>query len=124
MQEKKGALERLAKKLDSRGGENTNLRRSSFASRAAPPTGFSSEKKSAHSAAPVSSAVPAKKRRHLSVLEAAFIASAAFFVLAGAFASFLFFSGTNTVSTKNVAIAIDGPTSIRAGETLPLQIVV
>lgn len=60
----------------------------------------------------------------MSYLELFFVVSIVFFVVAGAFAAYLFFSGSNTVSTRNVSIAIDGPTSIRAGESLPLQIVI
>lgn len=122
MQGKKGALERLAKKLDSRGREDTSIRRSSFMRRAS--SQAEPWKNGGQAPAKRTPAAPPKKRRHLSLLEAAFIASAVFFIGAGVFAGFLFFSGTNTVSTRNVAITIDGPTSIRAGETLPLQIVV
>lgn len=50
--------------------------------------------------------------------------SIVFFVIAGISAGYLFFSGNNTVSTRNVSIALDGPTSIRAGEVLPLQITI
>ena len=65
-----------------------------------------------------------KRRRRLSVLEFIFLFSIIFFIGAGIFASFLFFSGSNTVSTRNVNIAIDGPTEVRAGDVLPLQVVV
>lgn len=65
-----------------------------------------------------------RKRFGLRPLEILFVASVAFFVIAGAIAALLIFSGTNTVSAKNVGIAIDGPTAVRAGDTLPLQIAI
>ncbi len=116
--EKKSALERLAKKLNSRTGDDTALSRAQLSGR----TRFSGvgwkEPEVAQSAPKRSSA------KRLSWLEFFFVGSVAFFILAGAVAAFLFFSGNNTVSTRNVSITLDGPTSVRAGETLPLQIVI
>lgn len=67
---------------------------------------------------------PQRAKPRLRTIEIVFLSSLAFFVLAAGGAALLFFSGTNTVSTKNVAINVAGPTSIRAGDTLTLQIVV
>lgn len=53
-----------------------------------------------------------------------FIGSAAFFIVALGVAALLFFSGTNTVSTKNVEVAVSGPPEVDAGSTLSLQVVV
>lgn len=110
----KSSLERLEKRLDSRATDAQHITRSTLGTRRG-----SAQKKWE---TPVST--PKKRGRRLSVLELVFIFSIVFFVIAGAFASFLFFSGNNTVSTRNVNIAIDGPTEIRAGDVLPLQIVV
>ena len=65
-----------------------------------------------------------KQKRRFSPLMILFAGSAAFFVIAIAAAAFLFFSGTNTVSTKNVDVQVSGPSQIDAGSTLSLQVVV
>lgn len=116
--EKKSALERLAKKLNSRTVDDTALRRSQLSGRSR----FSGVGWKAPTASAQPTPRPSGKR--LSWLEFFFVGSVVFFVLAAALAAFLFFSGNNTVSTRNVSITLDGPTSIRAGETLPLQIVI
>lgn len=116
--DKKSALERLAKKLNSRTDDDTRLPRSHLSFRGG------NSKKAWDGTVQTSPGSKGPSKRRLSYLELLFVGSIIFFVLAGAFASFLFFSGNNTVSTRNVAIAIDGPTSIRAGEILPLQIVI
>lgn len=59
-----------------------------------------------------------------SALELLFVGSIIFFIGAGTLASLLIFSGNNTVSTRNVDVSITGPTSIRAGEEVTLQIVI
>jgi hypothetical protein len=59
-----------------------------------------------------------------SVLEVLFAASIIFFVGAGTVASLLIFSGNNTVSTRNVDVSVIGPTSVRAGDEVSLQIVI
>ena len=51
-----------------------------------------------------------------------FIYSIIFFVLAVAYASYMFFGGGNTVSNNNIDIAILGNTFTAGGEELPLQI--
>ncbi|MEK7613416.1 MAG: hypothetical protein AAB439_00890 [Patescibacteria group bacterium] len=117
--EKKSALERLAKKLNSRTDGEFHARRSTLSAESTTPArSWQSEK-------PVTALETGgrKKMKRLSYLELFFIGSVVFFVIAGASAAFLFFSGSNTVSTRNVDIAISGPTSVRAGEVLPLQIV-
>src|SRR3989344_2429610 len=57
-----------------------------------------------------------------SPLEILFIIAMLFFVGALTVSSLLIFSGDNTVSTKNVGIAITGPTTVRAGDVVTLQI--
>lgn len=112
----KGALERLEKKLDDR-TDPPRVRRSGF-------FGMQSASAAGWASAPQKPAKPGRRGRRLRAIEIAFIGSLAFFILAAAVSAFLFFSGTNTVSTRNVAIAVSGPTSIRAGDTVSLQIVV
>lgn len=116
--EKKSALERLAKKLNSRAVDDTALKRSELSGRSR----FSGVGWKAPTTPAQAAPRPSGKR--LSWLEFFFVGSVVFFVFAAGLAAFLFFSGNNTVSTRNVSITLDGPTSIRAGETLPLQIVI
>lgn len=108
----KGAIDRLHKKLNSRNG-GASVRRSSLRTRT------SSTKRSWEKGNQ-----PHRKVRRINWVEFAFIGSIVFFLGAALFAGFLFFSGSNTVSTRNVDITIDGPTEIRAGDVLPLQIVI
>ncbi len=121
MVEPKGALERLAKKLNARATTDESLKRSSIY-KGAPPASPGWKPPESESTSP--SMPQAAQKRRMSWLEFAFFGSIVFFFLAGAFAAFLFFSGSNTVSTRNVSITVDGPTSIRAGETLPLSVVI
>lgn len=60
----------------------------------------------------------------MSPLEYLFAFSIVFFVGAATIASLFIFSGSNTVSTRNVDVSVTGPTSIRAGEEVTLQVVV
>lgn len=113
--QRRSALERLAKKLDSREKSTEGLHRSALSLRSNKPAALWR---------PQPKAARRARHRRMSYLELFFVVSIVFFVVAGAFAAYLFFSGSNTVSTRNVSIAIDGPTSIRAGESLPLQIVI
>ena len=110
-----GSLNRLEKKLDSRsGGEIEGVRRSQF---------FAS-RESGIKAAWARPELKPRTPRRIKWVELAFIGSVVFFVFAAAFAAYLFFSGTNIVSTRNVAIDVNGPSSIRAGDTMTLQVVV
>lgn len=60
----------------------------------------------------------------ISLLEMLFAASIIFFVGAGSIAGLLLFSGNNTISTRNVDVVVVGPTIIRAGEEVSLQVVI
>lgn len=62
--------------------------------------------------------------KRFSPLELLFASSIIFCIGAGAIASLLIFSGNNTVSTKNVSVTVTGPTAIRAGEEVTLQVVI
>lgn len=62
--------------------------------------------------------------KRFSALELLFASSIIFFIGAGAIASLLIFSGNNTVSTSNVSVTVTGPTAIRAGEEVTLQVVI
>ena len=57
-------------------------------------------------------------------IEFIFAGAIIFFIGALAVASILFFSGSNTVSTKNVLLEVSGPTEIRAGDSVTLTVVV
>lgn len=105
------ALERLEQKLSSRGEPERGRRSSFFSRRSDVPEGWKRPDL-------------APRPRRIGWLEVAFIASAVFFVVAVVFAAYLFFSGANTVSTRNVGIAIDGPVELRAGDPLALTIAI
>ncbi|MBI3074605.1 MAG: hypothetical protein HYY92_00075, partial [Parcubacteria group bacterium] len=53
-----------------------------------------------------------------------FIASLIFFGIALLFFLFVVLRGSNIVSSRNVSILVDGPTAVKAGEALSLQIVI
>ncbi len=59
-----------------------------------------------------------------SPLEILFAGSIIFVVAAGFISALLVFSGSNTVSTRNVSVSVVGPTSVRAGEEVTLQVIV
>ncbi len=59
-----------------------------------------------------------------SVLEYLFAGSVVFFIVAATVAGLIIFSGDTTVSTKNVRIDIQGPTAVRAGDEVSLQILI
>lgn len=61
---------------------------------------------------------------NFSPLEYLFALSIIFFIGAATLASLFIFSGSNTVSTRNVDVSVSGPTSVRAGEEVTLQVVV
>jgi len=109
----KGALERLQKKLDARAsGQKT--RRSMLGA----------HHRTIDRQWGEPGGKPRRTKRRIHWLELTFIVSVVFFLVAALFAAYLFFSGNNIVSTRNVIIAIDGPTSVRAGDVLPLQVVI
>ncbi|MBU6310795.1 hypothetical protein KGO06_02580 [Patescibacteria group bacterium] len=59
-----------------------------------------------------------------SPLEYVFAGSILFFIGAATITALVFFSGSGTVSTRNVDIVVTGPASIRAGEEVALQVIV
>ena len=107
------ALERLSKRLG-RAGDAENVRRS-------PLPGSSIKAEHAWAVEPRKIV---KHFFHISPIEILFAGSLTFFVIALALSSLLFFSGNNTVSTKNVDVHVTGPTEIGAGSTLALQVVI
>lgn len=113
---KRSALERLEKKLDSRGEQSAFEKRSPLSSRSA---------KAPH-AWDTPPQQPARRRpkKRVGFIDLFFVGAVVFFVGAGAFAALMFFSGDNIVSTRNVLIAIDGPNEIRAGDSLSLNIAI
>src|SRR3989344_4159961 len=109
-----GALDRLSKKLNTPDGVEESMRSSVSPLVSAAPRAWTEEKKS----------TPLRPWIRFTPLEIIFGGSMVFFVGALVAASLLFFSGNNTVSTKNVDIALSGPTEIGAGNTLELQVVI
>lgn len=65
-----------------------------------------------------------KKKKRRSALTLLLIASVIFFLLAIAISAFFIFGGSNIVSSQNIDIEIQGPTTISGGEELSLQIAV
>lgn len=63
-------------------------------------------------------------RRRLSGAGLFFIGAVVFFVIAGGASFFLFVAGGRSVSTDNIVISVQGPTSIAGGETVPLSITI
>lgn len=106
-------LDKLEKRLDK--GENVELRRTQGRERA-------SVVPRAWGLPPA--AGPARPRLKLRAPELAFAVSVVFFIIAAGVAALMFFSGDNTVSTRNVDVVISGPAEIGAGKTLQLQVVI
>jgi hypothetical protein len=107
------AIERLSKRLDSK-TEDLQMRRSPvFSTGIKAPQAWKSDPPR-----------QGPRRRRFSALELLFAGSLTFFVVALAISSLLFFSGNNTISTKNVDIHVSGPSEIGAGNTLSLQVVI
>lgn len=110
------ALERLSKKLDSKTPFDGVKRARLF-----------SRSKNSPKKWQVTSEAPRPKRKpvfRMKTLEIFFVVSLVFFLGAVGIASYMLFSGSNTVSTKNVDVQVTGPTEIGAGSTLSLQVVV
>ncbi|MEJ0053634.1 MAG: hypothetical protein WDN10_02820 [bacterium] len=53
-----------------------------------------------------------------------FIFALVFFIVAAGAAAYLFLSGSRSVSADNIAIALQGPTSVAGGDTVPLSVTV
>ena len=106
-----GSLERARERLYSAKAPS-----SSFVPRTSAPT-----KKTPHAwqDAPAS---PEPPHRHVRLALTFFWVAAAFFVIASSIATYLLFSGDRTVSTANVNVSVQGPTSIAGGDTVPLHI--
>ncbi len=69
---------------------------------------------------------PAPERPHPHVRFALvfFVGAGVFFLAALGIAAYLFLTGANTVSTKNISVTIQGPTTIAAGDTVPLSLTI
>ncbi len=66
-----------------------------------------------------------KKHRHTMSGAAVFFAvSVLFFFIAAGVSAYLFLAGGRSVSTDNVIISVQGPTTIAAGDTVPLLITI
>jgi hypothetical protein len=65
-----------------------------------------------------------KAHPHVRLALLFFIGAAGFFVLAGGLAALLLFTGSTSVSTSNIALSIQGPTTIAGGDTVPLSLAI
>lgn len=108
------AMDRLEKKLNSPEMDPVLKRSQLYATETNAPQAW---------ALKPTTAVVAKLFR-IKPLELIFGGSIVFFIVALGIATILFFSGNNTVSTKNVDVQVSGPSQIGAGSTLSLQVVV
>lgn len=63
-------------------------------------------------------------KRHIRLAGVFFMASIAFFIVALGVAGYLFYFGGNSVSVDKIAIDIQGPTTITAGDTVPLSLAI
>ncbi len=113
MSEDKGALERLAKKIDTAEAQGAPKRSSVFFRGNRAPRAWKQPE-----------ARPLSRLQRFSFVELLFAGSLVFFIIAAAIAALLLFSGNNTVSSRNVDVILTGPTEIGAGSTLTLQIVI
>lgn len=109
------ALERLELRVESKEGSEPTVRRELRERSEGTPRAWATR------AAPQK---PWFRLPSFSPLEYLFAFSIIFFIGAGTLASLLIFSGSNTVSTKNVDVSVSGPTSIRAGDEVTLQVVI
>lgn len=66
----------------------------------------------------------ARGRRHVRFAGIFFGVAALFFVAATGVAGYLFYYGGNTVSVNNVAVNLQGPTTIAGGDTVPISIAI
>lgn len=110
------ALERLELRVESKTGSEPTVRRSLRHTSENTPRGWAEP---VARRAPLFSSLP-----RFSPLEYLFAFSIVFFVGAATIASLFIVSGGNTVSTRNVDVAVTGPTSVRAGDEVTLQVVI
>ena len=70
------------------------------------------------------SAFSGPPRRRPSPLRLLFLFAALFFLLSVGLSAFFFFGGSTTVSSRNIEVRIEGPTTVRGGEELALSVTV
>jgi hypothetical protein len=63
-------------------------------------------------------------KHHMRLAKKFFLFSLLFFVFAMGVAAYLFLSNSRTVSTDNIGVAIQGPTTVAGGDTVPLSITI
>lgn len=68
--------------------------------------------------------MPRKPKRKTSFAVLFFMGALLFFLIAGGLATWLLLSGDRSVSTNNVDVTVVGPTSIAAGDTVPLALTI
>lgn len=109
------ALDRLGNRIETKAGSEPLQRRGLGQPAPQAPRGWEPEKRSRSRFAWMNSLTP---------IEILFALSMLFFIGATTVAALMFVSGDNTVSTKNVGISISGPTTVRAGDIVTLQVVI
>lgn len=67
---------------------------------------------------------PRPGKRHVRLAGLFFAAAFTFFLVSLAIAAYFFYFGGNSVSTDKITIALQGPTAIAGGDTVPLSVVI
>ncbi len=68
--------------------------------------------------------VAPKAHPHVRLALVFFIAAVVFFIAAGGVAALILFTGSTAVSTDNITLTAQGPTTIAAGDTVPLSLAI
>ena len=78
----------------------------------------------AHAWKQVVPAAVLEPKHHMRLATKFFLFSLLFFVIASGIAAYLFLSNSRTVSTDNIGIAVQGPTTVAGGDTVPLSLTI
>ncbi|HQU07517.1 MAG: hypothetical protein B7X04_00220 [Parcubacteria group bacterium 21-54-25] len=109
----RGSLERARERLYSQHAKPRRVAGHATKTAADTPHAWEQQK------SPIESAAP---HHHVRLALKFFWGALAFFVITSGVAAYLLFSGDRSVSTANVPITIQGPTTIAGGDTVALQI--
>jgi hypothetical protein len=107
-----GALEEARERLYSPHAVETRVRRAISASNAAAvPHAWGMR-------------IAPKAHPHVRLALVFFLGALAFFIVAAGIAALILFTGSTSVSTDNITLQMQGPTSIAAGDTVPLSLAI
>ncbi|MEX0934147.1 MAG: hypothetical protein WD003_02760 [Candidatus Paceibacterota bacterium] len=112
----KTPLQNLSHKLYTRGGARTSRTDRGYL--------HPNEVDAPHGWIPKSSAKKKSPREKMPLITKLFFASVVFFIASFAVTLIVFIGGSNVVSSKNVSIALSGPSTIEAGSAVTLQILI